>query len=111
MDTTDPQIVFDNEGRCNHCTNLINTLNGPSYIKKYNEDNLQKLVKKMKRRGRGKEYDCILGLSGGIDSSYAALLLKQLGLRALLVHMDNGWNAEEAVRNMKKIADLLSPGT
>jgi hypothetical protein len=61
----------------------------------------------MKRRGRGKEYDCILGLSGGIDSSYAALLLKQLGLRALLVHMDNGWNAEEAVRNMKKIADLL----
>ena len=107
MDTTDPQIVFDELGHCNHCNNLCKTLSDSSYQKKYNENNLRQLVKKMKASGQGKEYDCILGLSGGVDSSYTAYLLKQFGLRTLLVHMDNGWNAEEAVRNMKNIADRL----
>ena len=107
MDTTDPQIVFDELGHCNHCNELFDTLKAPSYTKKYNEHNLRQLVKKMKASGRGKEYDCILGLSGGIDSSYTAYLLKKFGLRTLLVHMDNGWNAEEAVRNMKNISDIL----
>lgn len=107
MDTTDPYIVFDSQGRCNHCTELLSIINNPSYKKKYNEENLQKLVKKIKKEGRGKEYDCVLGLSGGIDSSYTAYLLKKFGLRTLLVHMDNGWNAEEAVKNMKNIADVL----
>ena len=107
MDTTDPNIVFDEQGHCNHCNKLFQTLKEPSYTKKYNEHSLRELVKKMKASGSGKEYDCILGLSGGIDSSYTAYLLKKFGLRTLLVHMDNGWNAEEAVRNMKNIADLL----
>ena len=107
MDTTDPDIVFDEQGHCNHCNDLFKTLNDSSYQKKYNENNLRQLVKKMKASGHGKDYDCILGLSGGIDSSYTAYILKKLGLRTLLVHMDNGWNAEEAVRNMKNIADRL----
>src|SRR5687768_15825870 len=107
MDTTDPDIYFDENGYCNHCNRLLSTLNDPSYKARYNEKNLQQLLLQIKRSGRGKEYDCVLGLSGGIDSSYVAYLLKQYGLRTLLVHMDNGWNAEEAVRNMKNIADLL----
>jgi N-acetyl sugar amidotransferase len=107
MDTTDPDIVFDGEGQCDHCTGLLEIMGATDYREKYNEATLQKLVAKMKRDGRGKEYDCVLGLSGGVDSSYAAYLLKEFGLRTLLVHMDNGWNAEEAVLNMKNIADLL----
>ena len=107
MDTTDPNIVFDEQGHCNHCNKFFQTLKEPSYTKKYNEHSLRELVKKMKASGSGKEYDCILGLSGGIDSSYTAYLLKKFGLRTLLVHMDNGWNAEEAVKNMKNISDIL----
>ncbi len=107
MDTTDPYIVFDEHGHCNHCNILFNTVNDPSFKKKYNETALREIIKKMKRSGQGKEYDCVLGLSGGIDSSYTAYLLKKFEVRTLLVHMDNGWNAEEAVRNMKNIADLL----
>ena len=89
MDTTDPYIFFDEKGHCNHCNKLFATLQDPAYKLKYNEKNLDELVAKIKRSGQGKEYDCVLGLSGGIDSSYAAYLLKKFRLRTLLVHMDN----------------------
>lgn len=107
MDTTDPEIVFDEEGRCNHCTACLNRIKAAEKSDQFSKKNLDKLVAKIKAAGRGKEYDCVLGLSGGIDSSYAAYLLKKMGLRVLLVHMDNGWNAEEAVLNIKNIAQLL----
>jgi N-acetyl sugar amidotransferase len=62
----------------------------------------------MKRRGRGKEYDCVIGVSGGVDSSFVAIKVKELGLRALAVHVDNGWNSEKAVGNIKRILDPLN---
>ena len=61
----------------------------------------------MKRRGHGKEYDCIIGVSGGVDSSFLAIKVKELGLRPLAVHVDNGWNSEKAVGNIKRILDPL----
>jgi len=103
MDTSDTEIVFDANGHCNHCTSLIET---KSRIH-ISEAKLNKLVRKMLAAGKGRPYDCILGISGGADSCYAALLLKQLGLRVLAVHMDNGWDSEIAVRNIHHIVDRL----
>jgi len=68
---------------------------------------LLQLVEKIKKAGKGKKYDCVIGVSGGIDSSYVAYKAKQLGMRALLVHLDNGWNSEISVKNIKNLARIL----
>lgn len=107
MDTTDPLIQFNSAGQCNHCTHFIDVRSKYQYNAEKSERELQALIAKIKQAGRGKKYDVILGLSGGIDSSYAAYVAKNLGLRILAVHMDNGWNAEEAVLNIKNIAKKL----
>jgi N-acetyl sugar amidotransferase len=74
------------------------------------DEALKAIVAEMKRAGTGKEYDCVVGLSGGIDSCYAAYIARQHGLRVLAVHMDNGWNSEEAVQNIRTIAEKLQVG-
>lgn len=107
MDTSDPDIHFDGNGYCNHCTELLHRINSPAYEEHFSKKNFEALLEKIKSKGRGKKYDCILGLSGGVDSSYLAYLLKGYGLRVLLVHMDNGWDAEESVRNIKAVAGAL----
>ena len=107
LDTTDPQIIFDENGNCNHCTNFIAVRSRYLYKPGESEANFAKIINKMKKDGRGKEYDCIVGVSGGVDSSYVAYLCKQNGLRVLGVHMDNGWNAEEANLNIKNITRKL----
>jgi N-acetyl sugar amidotransferase len=107
MDTTDPDIVFDAEGRCNHCTGWFAR---PAIYRLPAAERarlLEQIVEEIKRAGHGKNYDCIIGVSGGVDSSYLAIKVKELGLRPLAVHLDNGWNSEKAVGNIKRILEPL----
>lgn len=108
MDTTDPIITFNENGECNHCTDFIQTRSKYQYNPEKSYKELTDRIEKIKRDGKGKEYDVVLGLSGGIDSSYAAWICKENGLRVLAVHLDNGWNSEEAVQNIKNIARKLN---
>ena len=107
MDTSDPDIVFDKNGVCNHCTSFIERLKSRGYVRNESEALLQQYVEVIKGHGKGKEYDCILGISGGVDSCYVAYLCKKYGLRTLLIHMDNGWDTEIAVNNIKAVAKAL----
>ena len=87
MDTSDPQITFDQDGFCNHCTKFLSIRAHHPFEGEDAEEKLGRLVAKIKRAGRGKPYDCIVGMSGGVDSSYAAHLVCEMGLRPLAVHM------------------------
>jgi len=107
MDTTDPQIKFDDNGICNHCHQFDKDVELYGYKGRETDEALQRLVQEIKSYGNNKEYDCILGISGGVDSAYMAYLAKQLGLRVLAVHVDSGWNSEIAVENIKKMCDAL----
>ncbi len=108
MDITDPEIVFDEKGVCNLCTEFLDKRSKHNYQGEKSATELNALIEQMKLAGKGKAYDCVIGLSGGIDSSYAAYILNQHGLRVLGVHLDNGWNSEEAVMNIKNIAKKLN---
>lgn len=104
LDTQDdPQLELDENGLCQHCRSY--DAQKGQFLREDAEGErlLQEKVTQIKRNGYGKKYDCILGLSGGIDSSYVALLAKQNGLRPLCIHFDNGWNSETAVRNIHQI--------
>lgn len=107
MDTSDPNIEFNDEGVCNHCIRYEKELNRRVFVGQEAKEKLKGLVEKIKSNGRGKEYDCIIGVSGGVDSTYVAYLTKQLGIRPLAVHFDNGWNSELAVSNIEKTLDHL----
>lgn len=106
MDTTDPEIVFDDSGFCNHCNNFL--INMKKYVKIFNENDPEFLmmIEKIKRNKKS-EYDSILGLSGGVDSSFLAMKVKGYGLNPLIVHFDNGWNSEISVGNIEKIVRKL----
>lgn len=107
MDDSDPDITFDEKGVCNHCRDYAERLKEPAYLAKKQPGAVDRLVNKIKKEGRRKRYDCIIGVSGGVDSTYTAYLVKQLGLRPLAVHMDNGWDSELAVDNIKKFLNKL----
>ena len=103
----DPSITFNSEGVCSHCLRydlLVadRVLHGPE-----GERALGSLVAKMTAAGRDRDYDCIIGVSGGVDSTYVAYLVRKLGLRPLAVHFDNGWNSELAVSNIEKVLKRL----
>ena len=102
MDTTDPSITFNEKGECNYVTHFKNNL-----LKKWNplgdKKALQELIRKIKLDGKNREYDCIIGLSGGVDSSYLVYLAQKYGLRPLINHIDTGWNSELAVQNIENI--------
>lgn len=103
----DKEITFSETGLCNHCIrydSLVTTrvVTGTRGLAK-----LDKLVAQIKATGNGKDYDCLIGVSGGVDSTYVAYKVKQLGLRPLAVHLDNGWNSELAVGNIEKILKKL----
>jgi N-acetyl sugar amidotransferase len=104
MDTTAKGIKFDNNGYCNFCTEFLEILNNPPRKIKLN---LEKLVDTIKENGKDKKYDCIVGVSGGVDSSYTLVKVKELGLRPLAVHMDNGWDSELAANNIKNLVQKL----
>lgn len=108
MDTSDPDITFDNQGVCNHCHSYKERLASRVYAPAERDEKLKQIVGKMKAAGAQKEYDCIIGVSGGVDSTYVAYLTKELGLRALAIHFDNGWNSELAVSNIEKVLNNLN---
>jgi N-acetyl sugar amidotransferase len=101
MDTSDPDIAFDSRGFCNHCTGYFEHAKKFVYSGEAGRRKLDALVHDMKERGRGREHDCVMGLSGGVDSTYSAVIAGQLGLRPLCVHLDNGWDSELAVKNIE----------
>lgn len=108
MDTSARDIVFNSDGVCSYCTALEagieNTL-GLAPDEK--ERRLQALVAEVKAQGKGKPYDCIIGVSGGVDSSWVLVKAVELGLRPLAVHMDNGWNSELAQNNIENLINGL----
>lgn len=107
MDTTDPDIVFYSDGTCNHCTDYLRYtapfFNNPEHSKL----ELDALCARIKKKSSGKKYDLIVGLSGGVDSCFTAYTAKLHGLNPLLVHIDNGWDSEEAIHNMRVISSQL----
>lgn len=107
MDTSDIDIYFDKDGVCNHCYLFDETMKKIKKDIPNKKDVLEQLIQKIKKEGKNKEYDCIAGVSGGVDSSYVIYKLKKLGLRTLVVHMDNGWDSELAVKNIENIVSKL----
>ncbi len=103
MDTSDSDIYFDDKGVCNHCYEFDNSTSHQWYPNKKGEKILEEQLKHIQRNSKNKEYDCILGLSGGVDSSFLALKMKEYGMRPLVVHVDAGWNSELAVHNIEKV--------
>jgi N-acetyl sugar amidotransferase len=108
MDTTDPEISFDEEGISNHWYEYRRACETQLLTPDRAERERTRIVTRMKEAGRGKAYDCVLGLSGGVDSSYLAHLAVEVGLRPLVVHFDNGWNSELAVRNIEMLVKGLN---
>lgn len=108
MDTSDPLISFDENGVCNHVHQYVNWIKSFRLTGKEASDNMDKIITKLRKEGKGKDYDCIMGLSGGVDSSYMSYLVtKVMGLRTLVVHVDTGWNSELAVHNIQSIVQKL----
>ena len=104
MDTSDTDIVFDSNGVCNHCNDAELRLPDYTFTSTQIEKNIQLLRLRIKQRQRG-TYDSILGLSGGVDSSYVAYLAMTMGLNPLCVHFDNGWNSSIAIKNIRNIIE------
>ena len=109
MDTTDSKIIFDEHGVCDHCNTFYRDIKPNWQTDDLGRKELEKMVKKIKEEGKGKDFDCILGMSGGIDSSYLLYLAKEeLGLRPLVFHVDAGWNSQQAVNNIEVLVDGLN---
>jgi N-acetyl sugar amidotransferase len=108
MDTTDPEITFDDNGVSNHVASFNKEIGVTWFPNKEGRQKLDQLVKEIKEVGKGKEYDVIIGLSGGVDSSYLAYFLKtNYDVRILAVHVDAGWNSELAIHNVENIVKTL----
>jgi N-acetyl sugar amidotransferase len=108
MDTTDSEIVFDSRGVCDHCRNYYAQVLPNWHTDDRGKQDLMRIVDRIKAEGAGKDFDCIIGMSGGIDSSYLTYIAKeQLGLRPLVFHVDAGWNSQQAVNNIEKLVDKL----
>lgn len=108
MDTSDPNIRFDDHGHCDYCNNYAATIAPQWHTDERGAAKLAALAETIRAAGQGKDFDCIIGLSGGLDSSYAAYVAKEkMGLRPLLFHVDAGWNTDQAVGNIEKLVDGL----
>ena len=108
MDTSDPYVIFDKRGWCEYCNNFNDQIKPNWQAGVEGVYSLQKLSKSIKGEGPKKDFDCIIGLSGGLDSSYVAYIAKEkMGLRPLLFHVDAGWNTDQAVGNIEKLVDGL----
>jgi N-acetyl sugar amidotransferase len=108
MDTSDTKIIFDDQGVCDHCNRFYKNILPNWHTDEKGWDSLQKIVEKIKKEGEGKDFDCIMGMSGGADSSYLLYIAKErLGLRPLVFSVDTGWNTQLAVNNIEKMVDKL----
>lgn len=108
MDTSDPDITFDENGVCSHCRHADQVLPTVHWTADDSKRALTAVAERIRKAGKGHEYDSVIGLSGGVDSSYAAYLAHELGLRPLAVHFDNGWDSELAVENIQRIVEGCS---
>lgn len=106
MDSTIPKVVFDHRGVCNHCR-VHDLLNRLFPVGEEGERFLQRIAEKIRRSGKGKSYDCVVGFSGGRDTSYCLYQTVRLGLRPLAVHFDNGWDSDIAKNNIRKVCGGL----
>lgn len=100
-------ITFDQEGVCNYCRQIENLIDEYGTGKAKGEEKLRQIIKQVKVAGKGKKYDCVIGVSGGTDSSYMVYLAKEWGLRPLAVHYDNTWNTSIATENIRKVLNAL----
>ena len=107
MDTSDSLITFDDQGVCDHCRTFKADVLPHWHTDERGERELRTMVETIKAQGQGKDFDCIIGMSGGIDSSYLTYVATQFGLRPLVFHVDAGWNSQEAVNNIEKLIDKL----
>jgi N-acetyl sugar amidotransferase len=107
MDTSDPDIVFNPDGTCNHCSDYILRISPLFDNPEKNDEKVRALIDQIKAKGKGKPYDSVIGISGGVDSCYTAYFAKINGLNPLLVHLDNGWNTELAVQNIQTVSQKL----
>lgn len=108
MDTSDSRIQFDDNGVCDHCNDFVVSVKPNWFPNEEGKKRLESTVAKIKEDGKGRDFDCILGMSGGVDSSYLLhLAVKELGLRPLVFHVDGGWNSELAVNNIQVMIDKL----
>lgn len=108
MDTSDSKIVFDERGWCEYCTNFYSNVVPAWHPNEHGRRQLMRVVEKIKRAGKGRDHDCLIGISGGVDSSYVTYVAREMfGLRPLLFHVDAGWNSQQAVNNIEKLVDAL----
>lgn len=109
LDSSTPNIYFNSEGNCNYCCEFVDLLTNKSLHANsiHRQSSLKNLVSEIQHKGSRKPYDCIIGVSGGVDSSWTLYNAIKLGLRPLAVHMDNGWNSELAVNNISNLIDEL----
>ena len=109
MDSSDSKIIFDKNGVCDHCNTFKNKILPNWNHGKGHDDQLEKIISKMKKESKNKDFDCILGLSGGIDSSYLLhLVVKRFDLRPLVFHVDAGWNSQLATNNIENMIEKLN---
>ncbi len=108
MDTSDSGIVFDSRGWCDYCNNYYSNIKQHWHTGERGEREIMRQADEVRRAGNGRDHDCILGISGGVDSSYLAYLAKEkLGLKPLIFHVDAGWNSHQAVHNIERIVEGL----
>jgi N-acetyl sugar amidotransferase len=108
MDTTDPDITFDERGWCDYCRNYYTNIQPNWHPNEKGEKMLAPLIDKIKKDGKGRDHDCLIGISGGVDSSYVTYLAKEkYSLRPLIFHVDGGWNSEVSANNIQRMVDGL----
>lgn len=108
MDTSDSNITFDARGWCDYCNNYHSNILPHWHPNEQGMRELEPMLEKIRQDGKGKDHDCIIGLRGGVDSSYVTYIAKEkFGLRPLLFHVDAGWNSQQAVNNIEKLVDGL----
>ena len=108
MDTSDSKILFDKKGVCDHCNTYYTDILPKWHTDERGHKDLKEIVEKIKKEGEGKDFDCLMGMSGGIDSSYLLyVMVEKYGLRPLVFHVDAGWNSQIAVNNIERLVDGL----
>jgi N-acetyl sugar amidotransferase len=108
MDTSDSGIVFDGQGRCDYCANYYTNIVPNWHTDERGEKALSQIAERIRTDGKDRDHDCLIGMSGGVDSSHVTLLAKEkMGLRPLIFHVDAGWNSQQAVNNIERLVDGL----